>query len=203
MPKFHLILRGNSDQFAKTIPNIQNTIITPYDIERIYVSSYHHQSYPELLSMLNPIFHVEQTDRNGQYLARHVIACAKQVITDLESDLIKLDDWVIVMRIDAILKDNLKDVVDGKGGLDLTKMYCLCLTETHNRAIDDNLYIMPVSMIKTLIQTMESVQNGRYNTHQITDDFNSAHGKGTVTCLFEGHFEIRISRPLMTFAREI
>lgn len=196
--KIALCLFGMSHNFHRVAENIQTNIISSLHIEDIYISTYKHHRYDEMINQLKPTFVANPPDaHNGFQMVKNHNLLLLNALHESEKEY----DWIIVSRLDASYDYDFAKLFKEKKILENPNTFfhlCWCETQKH---IDDMLWIFPMSQIKQVISALDMMNKARAWTH----DMHIFLEKNGIVYqhLFDGFFTLRVSRPFIKFAREM
>jgi hypothetical protein len=189
---------GISDNHHIVAENIKTNIIDALNVQDIYISTYTHPLYDEMIETLKPKFAANPPNaRNGFQMVKIHNLATLNAVRDSKIEY----DWIIMGRLDASYEYDFTRLFEEKKMKENPNTcFHLCWCET-KRHVDDMLWIFPMIHLGTVISAFEILKQRGAWTH----DLRSTIEKLGVQCqhMFEGYFFLRDRRPFMKLAREL
>jgi hypothetical protein len=198
---YALCLRGMSDTYERTSENIFKNVCKALE-PHIFISTYDNPNLQSMMNFYKPIFYYcENYHPNPWFMvATHSINCLLMVKEAIRQNIAKYD-YVIMTRFDAAFDYDFKRLFAEKN-ITPEHFHVLCKTEKPEY-VDDMLWIIPISMLDALIDTLQQIRNEHIWTHSVNIYMNARLGEGTTKTLFEGEYYLKENRPFIKLAREL
>ena len=217
--KYALCLRGISFQrkyqhwaagehdidYADTCANIHQRIVDDLRANGhtvdIFLATYKNEKQSQIINDFEPqgsIFSDPFPDMSAhQCIAVNTLLCLELIKRSQEREGTRYDQ-IIITRFDAAFSENF-----GALNIDKEKFNFLCRAEkTSPQLVDDNLWVLPAKFLDPFRDVLSEVASGMYWGHELLPHLTERIGDN-VNFMYEGHFVIQQSRPLIKFAREL